>query len=315
MKQKVKLIIILSVEFIVVLAILLMIFLAGKKTYTVRFELNGGTLISGSEEQRVTRGKDASPPLVTKDGCYFLKWSTSYREVTRDLVIEAVWEYETSYGITYSVEDGSNFCEISGSYEEIGGDVYIGAYHEERKVLGIQEGAFENRTRIKSVYLLDGILSIEDNAFAGCTALETIVLPSTLVHIGDNAFQGCTSLKTVIYTEPLDSLEELEKQAYMEQEILVLPTGLERIGNNVFDGCTKFKEIYIPESIEKMGSQVFEAVGNVGGENEDDLQVYVYTHTEKPAGWNTDWFSASDKVVWGYEDPVVEETETDKKKK
>ena len=230
MKQKAKLIIILTVEFIVIIAILLLIFLAGKKTYTVRFELNGGTLISGSEEQRVTRGKDASPPVVTKDGCYFLKWSTSYKEVTRDLVIEAVWEYETSYGITYTENEGSNYCEISGSYAEIGGDVYIGAYHEEKKVLGIQAGAFENRTRITSVYLLDGILSIEDNAFAGCTNLETIVLPSTLVNIGDNAFKGCENLKTVVYTEPLENMDEMELEEYFDKSMIVLPDKLERMG-------------------------------------------------------------------------------------
>ncbi len=334
MKQKAKLIIILTVEFIVIIAILLLIFLAGKKTYTVRFELNGGTLISGSEEQRVTRGKDASPPIVTKDGCYLLKWSASYKEVTRDLVIEAVWEYETSYGITYTVEEGSNYCEISGSYEEIGGDVYIGAYHDQKKVLGIEEGAFENRTRITSVYLLDGILSIEDNAFAGCTNLETIVLPSTLINIGDNAFKDCINLKTVIYTEPLEHMEEAEKEEYLDKAMIVLPDKLERVGDNVFSGCKRFTEIYIPESVQTMGSNVFEAVVEPNEEDKEEggdivlppvteeeekeeltLKVYVYTLTEKPEGWKEDWFADNTKVVWGYEEAKLEEeTEKDKDK-
>ena len=323
MKQKIKLIINLSVEFIVIIAILLLIFLAGKKTYTVRFELNGGTLISGNAEQRVTRGKDAIPPVVTKDGSYFLKWNTSYREVTKDLVIEAVWEYETSYGVTYAVEENSNYCEISGSYEEIGGSVYIGAYYEEKKVLGIQAGAFENRTRITSVYLLDGILSIEDNAFAGCTSLETIVLPSTLVHLGDNVFKDCKNLKTVVYIDTLEHMEEEEIEPYMEKKIAALPSGLERVGNNVFSGCKNFQEIYLPESITQMGSTVFETVyerseedeEDEGSEQPTDLTVYVYTHTQKPEGWNSDWFTSAEKVVWGYQDPVEEEDDEDKKDK
>lgn len=312
MKHKAKLIIILSIEFIVIIAILLLIFLAGKKTYTVRFDLNGGTLISGSEEQRVTRGKSATPPVVTKEGCYFLKWSTSYSEVTRDLVVEAVWEYETSYGITYTDTDDSdsNYCEISGSYELLGGDVFIGAYHNEKKVLGIQAGAFENRTRITSVYLLDGILSIEDNAFAGCTSLETIVLPSTLIHLGDNAFKGCTNLKTVVYTEPLNDLLEEEKEPFMKEAKILLPSELESLGSNVFAGCKRFEEIYIPETVVSMGSNVFEnALEKDETDEEDDeakLTVYVYGLTEKPATWKDDWFLGTEKIVWGYEDPIVE---------
>ena len=78
MKQKLKLIIILAVEFVAVAVILLMIFFAGKKSYTVTFDLNGGTLLSGDLEQRVTQGQSATPPTVTKDGCYLLKWSRSY---------------------------------------------------------------------------------------------------------------------------------------------------------------------------------------------------------------------------------------------
>jgi len=305
MKKKLKLIIILSVEFIVILAILLLIFLAGKKSYTVRFELNGGTLISGNVEQRVTRGKDASPPTVTRDGCYFLKWSTSYKEITKDLVIEAVWEYETTEGITYTNSSNSNYCEISGSYPEIGGTVYIGAYQANKKVLGIQNGAFENRTRITGVYLLDGILSIGDNAFAGCTNLETIVLPSTIIHIGENAFKDCVNLKNVLYTDMLEGMTKEDMADYFEKSAAVLPDGLERIEDNAFGGCTSFEKIFIPETVVMMGSNVFDVIENTdGGEGDqtDEKQrtIYVYTLTEPPITWQEDWYADVENVVWGY---------------
>ena len=41
--QKIKLFIILGVEFIAVAVILLLIFFSGKQSYTVQFDLNGGT--------------------------------------------------------------------------------------------------------------------------------------------------------------------------------------------------------------------------------------------------------------------------------
>ena len=260
-KARIKLWIILGVEFIAIIAMLCMIFFAGKKVYTVRFELNGGILISGETEQRVTQGKNATAPTVTKNGCYLLKWSTSYSRVTQDLVVEAVWEYETSHGIEYTAdEEGKdrNYCEISGSFENIGGALYIGAYHNGQKVLGIKEGAFENRTRITSVYLLDGILTIEDNVFAGCTNLETVVLPSTLIYLGENAFKGCENLKTVVVTDTLDSMTQTEAEAYMQENICDLPKSLEHIGSGAFQGCNSLQNVYIPESVTTMGSGVFE---------------------------------------------------------
>ena len=259
-KARLKLWIILGVEFLAIIAMLCMIYFAGKKVYTVRFELNGGILLSGETEQRVTQGNNATAPTVTKDGCYLLKWSTSYSRVTKDLVVEAIWEYETSAGIEYTTNSGGvtrNYCEIAGSYENIGGAVYIGAYHDGKQVLGIKEGAFQDRTRITSVYLLDGILTIEDNVFAGCTNLETVVLPSTLIYLGANAFKDCKNLKTVVVTDTLDAMSATDAAAYMQEEICELPKNLESIGDGAFSGCNSLEKVYIPESVTTMGHVVF----------------------------------------------------------
>ena len=257
-KARIKLWIILGIEFLAIISMLCLIYFAGKKSYTVRFELNGGVLISGQTEQRVTQGKDATAPVVTKKGCYLLKWSTSYSRVTQDLVVEAIWEYETSAGIEYTNSSASNYCEIAGSFDNIGGDVYIGAYYNNKKVLGIKEGAFQNRTRIKSIHLLDGILTIEDNVFAGCTNLETVVLPSTLIYLGANAFKGCENLKTVVVTDTLDSMTQEEIDEYMKKSVCELPDGLEYIGDGAFSKCNSLNEVYIPESVTTMGHGVFD---------------------------------------------------------
>lgn len=278
MKQKVKLLIILVVEFIAIAAILLMIFFAGKKTYTVTFDLNGGTLLSGDLVQRVTQGQNASPPQATKDGCYFLKWSGSYREVTRDLYIEAIWEYETSYGIEYETAEDSNYCVISGSFEDLVGDIYIGAYHNEKKVLGIKEGAFEGREGITGVYLLDGILTIGNDAFAGCTSLQKIELPSTLTKLGARAFKDCVSLTEITLYEELQS-----------------------IGTQAFSGCVSLTEIVLPLKLKTIGSKAFD---------QSILTIYSYLEeTEKPFGWVSDWCVNNPTLVWGY---VVEEENEEK---
>ena len=278
MKHRIKVLIVLAVEFIAIAVMLILIFFAGRKSYTVTFDLNGGTLLSGDTVQTVTQGNHANPPKVTKEGCYFLQWSHSYREVTRDLVIKAIWEYETTEGIEYEIKENSNYCEIVGCYKELTGDVYIGAYFNEKKVLGIKEGAFKDCKNITSVYLLDGILAIEDNAFEGCTRLKTIEMPATLVTLGANAFKGCSALETI-----------------------VLPDSLERLGAGAFSGCVALKEIILPSNLNVIGSKAFD---------QSDLTIKAYTTLEeKPIGWAFDWYVGAPTIEWGYLPPEEEPEE------
>ena len=154
---KLKIIIVFGVLFLLIAVLLMLIFLDGKKTYTVRFELDGGTLLGGSLEQRVMQGQDAIPPSVVKEGAFLRGWSAPYRRITRDIVIEAVWEYETTAGIIYADSENQNFTEIVGAFPHLRGEIYLGAYYDEKKVLGIRDGVFANQTEITKVYLLDGL--------------------------------------------------------------------------------------------------------------------------------------------------------------
>ena len=105
---KFRIIVIFTALFMVVSVLLLLIFYEGKKSYTVQFDLDGGTLISGSLVQEVVHGQDATPPTVVKDGAYLHSWSTAYRRITKDVIIHAVWEYETTAGIIYTDAQNQN---------------------------------------------------------------------------------------------------------------------------------------------------------------------------------------------------------------
>ncbi len=277
--QKTKLLIVLTLEFLAISIILLMIFFAGKKSYTVTFDLGGGILISGEAVQRVTQGQSATPPNVAKDGHYLLGWTGSYYKVTRDSTVKAIWEYETTPGIIYSDSENQNYCEIVGSYAGLRGEVYIGAYHDEKIVLGITEGAFKDRTEITAMHLLDGILAIEAEAFAGCTKMETIEIPSTVVKIGKNAFAGCESL-----TE------------------LILPESLVEIEEGAFAGCDSLTEIIIPESVTDI---------DVGAFDTEGLVINLYCKEgELPEGFVDGWHKGT--LVFEYEPPVEEDAEDEK---
>ena len=338
MKQKTKLIIILAAEFVAISIVLLLIFFAGKKSYTVTFDLNGGILISGDTVQRVTQGQNATPPSVAKDGHYLMGWAGNYRKVTSDTTVRAIWEYETTPGIIYSDSENQNFTEIVGSFKELRGEVYIGAYHDEKIVLSINENAFRDRTEITAVHLLDGILSIEDGAFAGCVKMEEIDIPSTVVRIGRGAFEGCESLKSI--TLPA-SLVEIEDGAFAGCESLteiifvdakknkdgeIEYTSLfEKIGDGVFLGCKSVATVALPESLKEIGALAFsgceslaeitipsavESIG-VGAFDTDALKINLYFGEDKtPEGFAPLWYTGEGvTLVYDYLPPVVEDEE------
>lgn len=258
-KRKIKLIAILSIEFIAVFAVLALIFFAGKKSHTVTFDLNGGILISGDTVQRVTQGQNATPPQVAKFGHYLLGWSGSYKSITRDVVLKAIWEFETSPGIEYYIPENTNYCEVSGSHKYIQGEVYIGAFHDDRKVLGIQAEAFKDRDGITAVYLLDGILSIEKEAFAGCDNLEMINIPSTCVEIGEEAFKDCVNLKEIILPESMKRINKNAFKGCTSLEKVICGDQLIYIGEGAFSGCSALGEVDLGESVRQIEFGAFSA--------------------------------------------------------
>ncbi len=324
LKQKTKLIIILSIEFIAIIVVLALIFFAGKKTYTVTFDLNGGILLGGEVEQRVTQGQNAYPPSVAKYGHYLMGWSGSYRSVTRDVTVRAIWEYETSPGIEYSVPENTNYCEISGSFTEIQGEVFIGAYYEGRQVLGIQAGAFKDRTGITGVYLLEGILSIKEEAFAGCENLEVIDIPSTVVRIGKGAFRGCESLKEIILPDSLVTIEEGAFEGCTSLEKITFNNKLVTIGNGAFEGCSSLSEANPLEGVKSIGKDAFigceslkeiilpSTVTEIGENafNTPNMTIKLYIlEEETPEGFANGWYGNGAKLEYGYIDEPEEDDE------
>ncbi len=254
-----KILLVFGILFLLVSVLLTLIFLEGKKTYTVEFDLDGGTLLGGSLEQRVMQGQDAIPPSVVKDGAYLRGWSTSYRRITKDVVIKAIWEYETTAGIVYTNGENQNYVEIERAYEFLRGEVYLGAYFNEKKVLGILDGAFFNQKGITRVYLLNGLISIGNEAFSGCSALTKIEIPETVTRIGKYAFRDCYDL-----------------------EELTLNEGLLSIGERAFEDCVALTEVFIPESVTVIEASAFAGCDNL-------IIKTTIPQEEWPAGWADGW--------------------------
>ena len=284
-----------------VTVIFLLILFAGRKTYTVTFDLNGGELISGSLTQEVRRGGHATPPNVARGGCYLLKWSGQFSKITGDSTVTAVWEYETTAGIEYDVPENGNYCVINGCYRELTGDVYVGSYFDELQVLGINARAFENCQYITSLFFLDGIINIGEGAFSGCKALEQITLSKTLERIGDNVFENCSSLTEITIPENVTVIGEDAFNGCTSLQKVILPEGLIEIKSGAFKNCPSLTEIVIPASVKFIGYSAF---------NNPDLIITIISDDEKiPETYDDHWVLNHDDIV--FERPEKEDTEAD----
>lgn len=86
MAQKTKII-----SFLIVILLAALCFVAcGQKEFTVTFNGNGGTLVSGEEVQTVKEGGAVTPPVYQKEG-YTLSWDISFDEINADITVNAVW--------------------------------------------------------------------------------------------------------------------------------------------------------------------------------------------------------------------------------
>lgn len=92
-------------------------------------------------------------------------------------------------------------------------------------VVGIEEGAFQDRTYIKKVNIQSGVRYIGEAAFSGCSKLEEIKLGEGLQYIAGSAFYEAESLGEVI-----------------------LPESTVYVGENAFGNCTGLAQIEYPQA-------------------------------------------------------------------
>lgn len=78
----------------------------GGKEFTVTFNGNGGTLVSGEETQTVKEGQGVTAPVYERLG-YTLSWGISFDSITENLAVDASWT-PIAYTITYILDGGTN---------------------------------------------------------------------------------------------------------------------------------------------------------------------------------------------------------------
>jgi len=92
---------------------------------------------------------------------------------------------------------------------------------------GISNCDLNNKTKVESIVIEDGITSVGTNAFNSYSSLETVTIPNSVTSIGNYAFDSCSNLSVITYL------------------------GINNPGNesqNVFNGCADDLIIYVTQS-------------------------------------------------------------------
>ena len=138
---------------------------------------------------------------------------------------------------------GSTFT-VSGTnydYEQL----YISSTKGTSKAESIKEEAFKGNTKVKELYLGEGIYRIGKSAFEGCTSLEKIVLPSTVQTISASAFKGCIALKSVTFSEPAET----------DKNTNTLGCNIEA---EAFSGCNALEDVKLSKNILNITPSAFD---------------------------------------------------------
>lgn len=253
----------------ILIVILLIVFLTS--SYTVTFDLQGGTLEDTTMEFSV--GDLYQMPIPTKEGFAFDNWyyngeafpPTGEWTIEEDITLVARWEYRDENGIVYEKVDGG-FAVVN--YKGIATDkIYVPKTHQDIPVVAIKGDAFKSLSHYLSgsntviVYAPYTVVSIED----GADFHENLEISryTETDEIGLVYYEKENGVSIVNY------LGNYKKDIVIPEEYNGKP--VTEISSKVFYGAqnridqssTSFFRVLVPLSVKKIGDSTFGTCGGV----------------------------------------------------
>ncbi len=214
-------------------------------------------------EQEVIYYKDHTPsdwivqePTVLENGKYYIECI-----LCGEIISEQMLSRIETVGLEYEINDDNNSYSVVGLGSAYGAVISIPSVHRGLPVTRIGNGAFSNKSWIKSVVIPDSITTIGSNAFKDCIDLTSVnFLPnSQLSSIGDYAFSNCISLTSI--TIP-DSVTEIWHFTFAYCSALTSidfgeNSQLKRIGRCAFHDCDSLTNFVIPNTVDQIEYNAF----------------------------------------------------------
>ena len=148
-------------------------------------------------------------------------------------------------GICWLYADAGNSVSLFGADSPLPRDLVIPDEIDGKKVLTIEENAFEGCEEIVSLETPSKVMSIGKSAFAGCPNLESVRIRSGSVRW--SVFRGCPKLKSVFVGGKVRSLEYGSLAACEKLESVVIEEGTVGLKiQDAFEGDVALKSLHLP---------------------------------------------------------------------
>lgn len=145
---------------------------------------------------------------------------------------------------------------------------------------------YNERTRIKTLVIEDGVTSIGDNAFYSCYNLTNVSISNSVTSIGDHAFYGCDSLTSIDIPSSVINIGDLAFYGCDSLTSVMIHGSVTNIGDWAFCYCSSLTEIIVNENNTCYSSED----GVLFDKNKTQLIQY-------PAGKSEDYYSIPNGIT------------------
>lgn len=157
-------------------------------------------------------------------------------------------------GVRYQYNSKMKTYSVTGFTSDVLENLTIQKEINGKKVTAIQDQAFENCEKIKSVQIPDTVDSIGKSAFEN-SGIMTISIPDSVQSIGESAFASCSGMTSIFLS---DKITVIPDQCFYNSGLIqiTLPKNLKTIEDRAFYG-TQLETVEFPETVTEIGEQAF----------------------------------------------------------
>ena len=211
----------------------------------------GITSIGARSFRQLTSAKTLSLPasLQTISPLTALESLTSLENIS---VASGSTYFKSSDGVLFSA-DGSTLVKYP---ENKDGE----SYTVPSGTTKIEDMAFENLQKLKTITLNNGLTSIGDFAFSASNLIESVTIPDSVTSLGTYAFYNSTGLKSITVGS---GITEINNQTFRNASSLETVTftdadSITSIGERAFEKCSKLKSLSLSDNLTTIGKQAFQ---------------------------------------------------------
>lgn len=258
------------------------------KTHTVTFDLNGGTLISGSLVQTIADGGSAVAPKIEKreevgqfrtDPLYvrsdFMGWYKSLNDeqpydlgsVDSNITLYAKWKRQVFSYVKIEDErvEPKEYIFIYEPVDEDMTELVIPDEIDGLPVTSVNAVLFSGLENLKSIVIGDNVKLIGMQDFIGNPILESVHFGRAMNSLSSYSFTRCPSLTELTVSEENETyysagnciIEKQTKTLVMGCAVSEIPEGVEGIGSHAFGYRGTPKKLVIPSGVKNIYSYAF----------------------------------------------------------